>query len=70
MRKRAFAPHDLRLITPVDSLRAAIPAIGDYVRLKSGGPIGLVVDVDRDRITFARGLSEHTFPAVCLEICN
>lgn len=70
MRKRAFAPHELRLVTPVDSRRATIPVIGDRVRLRSGGPIGLVVDCDGDRITFARGSTEHAFPAACLEVCN
>ena len=70
MRERAFTPQSLRLITPLDAKRAVSPAFGDRVRLRSGGPIGLVVDVDQDRITFARGSFEHTFPAVCLEICN
>ena len=70
MRKRAFAPHELRLVTPVDSHRVPQPNIGDRVRLRSGGPASLVVDVDGDRITFARGDQESTLPAACLEPCD
>ena len=44
--------------------------IGNYVRLNSGGPVMMVVDVMHEDVVVAwrteDGISERTFPAPCV----
>lgn len=44
--------------------------LGDWVHLKSGSPLMLVVDVDSDTITVAwdNGRQEAQFPSACLAV--
>jgi len=40
--------------------------IGDRIRLNSGGPVGLVVEIDSTGITLAWPGGETTLPAACV----
>jgi hypothetical protein len=63
-RSKGFRASDLERVTPAGP--APELAIGDRVRLNSGGPRGLVVDLDGPEVTVAWGRTESVLPAVCL----
>jgi uncharacterized protein YodC (DUF2158 family) len=48
MKRAEFSAADLRPVRAARQHRR--PSIGEMVRLNSGGPVGLVVDVERDEI--------------------
>jgi uncharacterized protein YodC (DUF2158 family) len=67
-----FPVDELIVVTPVHVFHPNGPpswVVGDEVVLNSGGPVELVVDVDRDMVTTAYrcrgGTYESTLPAIC-----
>lgn len=77
MRSKTFAPRDLvRVADPLAQFRIyAVPLVaGDRCRLNSGGPVGLVLDVDGDKLTVAwdslKTANEYTFQRACLHRYN
>ena len=49
--------------------RQAVPHPGTFVRLNSGGPIGLVIDVDCDDRTNIHWLGSHNQIIACECVC-
>jgi uncharacterized protein YodC (DUF2158 family) len=77
--KRAVSPaSELTMISPAESFHDAREpplVIGNRVRLNSGGPIMLVVDINDDAVIVAwrdsGGSREHNFPALCVHrVCD
>ena len=73
MRSHAYATRYLKLVARAEDFQkpgARALAVGDRVRLNSGGPSGLVVDEMGDDLTVAwkyRGIvSEHNLSRGCL----
>ena len=71
MRTRSFRAHDLMLVAPAPSDQSPL-AIGEMVRLNSGGPSLMVVDTEGASVTVAAngGAEEHLLPRVCVQRCN
>lgn len=66
IKREAFDPRSLELVRRAPS---AIPAyvVGDMVKLRSGGPTMLVVDVVPGKVTAALPREQFDFPPICLE---
>ena len=72
MQTRTFRTSELVLIARATKDEPL--TVGDRVRLNSGGPYGLVVDLAGAEATIAwkinERIEEHTLSRVCLEKCN
>lgn len=72
MKTRTFRASELALIARAPTHEPL--AIGYRVRLNSGGPIGLVVDLDEAAATIGWELNgqieEHRLQRVCVSRCN
>jgi len=69
LKRGQFPVNGLSLIKSVDKfhdLREPDLRIGDRVRLNSGGPISLVVDLDAETVTVAWNGAEAIFPRPCV----
>jgi hypothetical protein len=72
LQRRAFSSSSLELVTRLEDIPGTRGPlhIGDKVRLNSGGPVMLVVDVKGDHITVATPDQEYTFPRPCLALID
>jgi len=73
MHARAFAlPANALILVGRQNNDLSSLTIGERVRLNSGGPAMLVLDIEGDQVTVADGATEveYVFPRACLDKCN
>lgn len=69
LKRGLFSFNHLSLVKSVDNFhdyREPALRIGDRVRLNSGGPISLVVDLDVETVTASWNEAEAVFPRSCV----
>jgi hypothetical protein len=66
LRISAFRPDDLSLVTKLAPVDPPL-SFGEWVILNSGGPAGLVVDIQHDLLTVAWGDEEIVIHRDCLK---
>lgn len=77
-KRRAFPVDRLEIVAPASVFRFEHEppvGVGSVVRLNSGGPRMLVVDIDGDSLTTAwrgsdGGITEATLPRLCVHRCR
>lgn len=65
----SFTPSKLMVIKP--ARRSSLLPLGTFVRLASGGPIGIITELDAEDRASIHWLTGHksVLPDVCLEPC-
>ena len=72
LKRRAFSSSSLELVARMEDISGTREPllVGDKVRLNSGGPVMLVVDVQGEHITAAVPDQEYSFRRPCLSLID